>query len=59
MGDKSPMSRTREGSHPPEKRDEPARQTIDALSIPVPTLDEWDATLARIGNRLNGRKDNG
>ena len=56
MGDKSPQSRAGEGSHRSEKSDEPTRQTIDALSVPVRTPEEWETTLARVGNRLIGVK---
>ena len=50
MGDKSP-SATGNDAYRSDKRDEPTRQTIDPLSVPVPTPEEWDATVAQIGKR--------
>jgi hypothetical protein len=39
-----------------DKHAGPTRRTEKSLSVPVPTVQEWDATLARIGKRPTGGK---
>jgi hypothetical protein len=54
MGDPSPQSASPVGPDVSDDHGEPTRDMERTLSIPVPTREEWEATLARIGKRSTG-----